>query len=69
MRNALHWTIPLLAVLGLGFPDSGRAQVTRQRIEKSASEPENWLTYNGGYDSKRFSTLEYTGRRPGNRGP
>ncbi len=31
--------------------------VTGTRIEKAAGEPANWLTYGGGYDSKRFSTL------------
>ena len=33
------------------------AQITYDRILKAASEPHNWLTYNGGYDGTRYSLL------------
>ena len=34
------------------------AQVSYERILNSADEPENWLTYNGGYKSQRYSQLD-----------
>ncbi len=34
------------------------AQVPYERILNASSEPENWLTYNGGYMSQRYSLLE-----------
>jgi alcohol dehydrogenase (cytochrome c) len=33
------------------------AQVTPDRLLRAASEPQNWLTYNGGYSSHRHSLL------------
>lgn len=33
------------------------AQITYERILKSAEEPRNWLTYSGNYDSWRYSKL------------
>ena len=33
------------------------AQVPYDRILKAAAEPHNWLTYNGTYNSQRYSTL------------
>jgi alcohol dehydrogenase (cytochrome c) len=33
-------------------------QVTSARIVDSAREPQNWLTYNGTYDSQRYSSLK-----------
>src|SRR6478752_9173023 len=33
------------------------AQVTYERLAAAAKEPENWLTYSGGYASLRYSTL------------
>ena len=56
MRKVLYATaIVLAAAIGLTLP--GSAQVTAERILKAAGEPQNWLTYNGSYDGKRFSTL------------
>jgi alcohol dehydrogenase (cytochrome c) len=40
------------------------AQITYDRILKAASEPQNWLTYNGGYDGTRYSLLNQI--TPGN---
>ena len=34
------------------------AQVPYERIVNAAEEPENWLTYNGGYLSQRYSLLD-----------
>src|SRR5678815_1046843 len=33
------------------------AQVSSDRIAKSATEPGNWLTYSGNYNGNRYSTL------------
>ena len=33
-------------------------QVTSQRLTAASSEPQNWLTYSGGYQSHRFSLLD-----------
>ena len=50
--NALR----LLAVFCLAF--TLPAQVTSDRIKNAAdAEPENWLTYNGSYDSRHFRKL------------
>ena len=57
MRIFLRYVLSLLAVFGLWAPVAAEAQVTPERIERAAAEPQNWLTYNGGYDSKRYSTL------------
>ncbi|HUO21580.1 MAG TPA: PQQ-dependent dehydrogenase, methanol/ethanol family [Caulobacteraceae bacterium] len=43
--------------LGVCLVPDARAQVTSARIEHAASEPQNWLTYSGTYDGKRFSSL------------
>ncbi|HBY00682.1 MAG TPA: PQQ-dependent dehydrogenase, methanol/ethanol family, partial [Gammaproteobacteria bacterium] len=34
------------------------AQVPYERIVNATEEPENWLTYNGGYMSQRYSLLD-----------
>jgi len=34
------------------------AQVTSNRILRAADEPQNWLTYSGGYSSQRYSQLK-----------
>ena len=34
-----------------------QAQVTHERILNAAKEPQNWLTYGGGFSSQRYSTL------------
>ena len=33
------------------------AQVTYDRLLRAAEEPQNWITYNGGYSSQRYSLL------------
>ena len=49
-----------LAVAALLLAASYRldAQVTSDRILRAADEPQNWLTYSGGYSSQRYSLLK-----------
>src|SRR5215510_13699976 len=48
----------LLAVMLLAMiPFAMNAQVTYDRILQAAKEPQNWLTYSGGYSSHRHSLL------------
>ncbi len=47
-----------LALVGLVVPHPLRAQVPYERIRSAADEPHNWLTYNGGYASQRYSRLD-----------
>jgi alcohol dehydrogenase (cytochrome c) len=54
-----------LALLALLAASAGaRAQVTFERLLNAASEPQNWLTYSGGYSSQRHSQLKQI--RPSN---
>ena len=39
------------------------AQVPYQRIVRAASEPQNWLTYSGNYNSQRYSALTQINRQ------
>jgi alcohol dehydrogenase (cytochrome c) len=57
MRNPSRFLFSLLTVLGTAMPAGAQTQVSAQRIERAAAEPQNWLTNHGGYDSKRYSTL------------
>ena len=49
----------LLAALGITAAIAPRldAQVTPDRLLRAAQEPQNWLTYSGGYASQRYTTL------------
>jgi alcohol dehydrogenase (cytochrome c) len=47
----------IVLVLVVSAAASVHAQVTFDRILKAAAEPENWLTYNGGLASHRYSGL------------
>ena len=50
--------LALLVALTLTTPiTAAAAEVSAARIEKAGAEPQNWLTYGGGYDSQRYSTL------------
>jgi glucose dehydrogenase len=51
-----HAILPVL--LAAAFPSASHAQVTSTRLAQSASEPQNWLTYSGGYFGHRHSTLK-----------
>ncbi len=46
----------LLALLTL--PLVAGAQVTPERLENAAADPENWLTYSGTYMSQRYTALD-----------
>ncbi len=58
-RIALSALLILVAVSG-----ALHAQVTSERLLRAADEPQNWITYSGGYASQRHSTL--TQITPGN---
>ena len=45
-----------LILIMLALP-AARAQVTQDRLLRAADEPQNWLTYSGGYFSQRHSPL------------
>jgi alcohol dehydrogenase (cytochrome c) len=47
-----------LALLAAAFAARVAAQVTAERILRAADEPQNWLTYNGTYNSQRHSRLD-----------
>jgi alcohol dehydrogenase (cytochrome c) len=49
--------ITLAAALTAATAHLSGQQVTADRILRAASEPHNWLTYNGTYDSQRYSRL------------
>jgi alcohol dehydrogenase (cytochrome c) len=50
--------LPALLVVAGAVPSYPLlAQVTSTRIARAAAEPQNWLTYNGGYSSQRYSPL------------
>ena len=52
-------TLSLMGALaGLLGSQHLAAQVSYERILGAANEPGNWLTYNGGYSSQRYSTLD-----------
>jgi alcohol dehydrogenase (cytochrome c) len=48
----------VLAVAALAFAGGARAQVSFERLLNAASEPQNWLSYSGGYASHRHSPLK-----------
>src|SRR6476659_758851 len=48
----------LAAALALLLSYGVRAQVTSERLLRAAEEPQNWLTYSGGYSSQRYSLLK-----------
>src|SRR5690348_15873037 len=55
--NRRFVSIALAAVMA-GAPFRAYAQVTAQRLQAAASEPQNWLTYSGSYRSERYSALD-----------
>jgi len=50
--------IRLCSVLGLIATALGAAEVTTQRLNNAAKEPQNWLTYSGTYNAWRYSPLD-----------
>jgi alcohol dehydrogenase (cytochrome c) len=61
MTRRVALTIPLILVALSGAID---AQVTYDRLLRAADEPQNWITYSGGYAGQRHSPL--TQITPGN---
>ncbi len=55
-KNRTLWHVSVLGGLLAAAPVT--AQVSPERILDAASEPGNWLTYNGTYSSQRFSALD-----------
>ncbi|HVJ28713.1 MAG TPA: PQQ-binding-like beta-propeller repeat protein, partial [Gammaproteobacteria bacterium] len=49
--------VPVLCVALLAASYAGAQPVTPERIVRAADEPENWLTYSGGYSSQRHTAL------------
>jgi len=60
MTSMLTVRLKSLVLALLAFPGAARlaAQVAPERIERAAGEPQNWLTYSGSYDGRRFSPLQ-----------
>jgi alcohol dehydrogenase (cytochrome c) len=54
-KPRLFAALVLAAVAGLSFRVHG--QVTPERLASAQQEPQNWLTYSGGYASQRYSLL------------
>ncbi len=48
----------LLLLLASFIACSLRAQVSSERLVRAPEEPQNWLTYSGGYLSQRYSPLQ-----------
>jgi alcohol dehydrogenase (cytochrome c) len=57
MRHAMPHLLLLLLAMALTAPVVVHAQVTSQRLEHSASEPQNWMVYGGTYSGQRYSAL------------
>ena len=55
MRTLTRSLLPLFVLLA---SLELRAQVSSDRILRATSEPRNWLTYGGTYDSQRYSRLQ-----------
>ena len=58
MKSVLRTLLLVFVLGGLLAPYHLHAQVSYDRILRSADEPQNWLTYNGTYSSQRHSGLD-----------
>src|SRR5262252_7674712 len=57
-RNQARLWIAVLALAALVTGGlHAQSGVTSDRLVNAAREPQNWLTYSGGYFSQRYSTL------------
>ena len=52
-----HLFAPLVCIAILGASHAAAQHVTPERIVRAEEEPENWLTYSGGYSSQRHTSL------------
>ncbi len=58
-RACLFLLVCFLTILFQGFTRClGAAEVTPQRLNDAAREPQNWLTYSGTYNAWRYSSLD-----------
>jgi alcohol dehydrogenase (cytochrome c) len=48
---------PIIAFAWLAAAAAATAQVTPERLRRASDEPQNWLTYSGGYASQRHTLL------------
>ena len=55
IRKAYAASLLCVAVL---LPGALGAQVNSERLLRASDEPQNWLTYSGGYSSQRYSALK-----------
>jgi alcohol dehydrogenase (cytochrome c) len=55
---------PMALLMASTWSFAASAQITSERLQRAAQEPQNWLTYSGGYASQRYSPL--TQINPGN---
>ena len=53
----VRYFVIVLCFCGIVF-DVLSAQVPSARLRNAVSEPENWLTYSGGYFSNRYTRLD-----------
>ena len=58
MNSMSRIRLILITAAALLASQIATAQVPFERILSAADEPENWLTYNGGYSSQRYSLLD-----------
>ncbi|MFN7979103.1 MAG: PQQ-dependent dehydrogenase, methanol/ethanol family [Vicinamibacterales bacterium] len=56
MSRRLTFLFVLAAIIA-AVSVAPQAQITADRIVAAAKEPQNWITYNGDYTSRRYSTL------------
>jgi alcohol dehydrogenase (cytochrome c) len=50
--------LAVVAAILLGSSRDATGQVTYERLQRAEQEPQNWLTYSGGYASQRHSLLK-----------
>lgn len=62
-----HLRFDLLMALVFAIATSLTAQVTSEQLLNAASDPGNWLTYSGTYQSQRYSTLDQITRENASR--
>ena len=53
-----RWRGGLALIAATLLSTSVQAQVSDERLQQAAQEPENWLTYSGTYSSNRYSELD-----------
>lgn len=60
--RALKFGILLAALAVFSASAISAAPVTTQRLDHASAEPQNWLSFSGGYDGQRFSGLTQISR-------